>query len=456
MPEIPILLIIGFSFLNLYVGFAVSKSRKSSVRNYKGAPGSFKQGILALSLLGTIIGGGMFIGVSQIGFETGFGALVLAPSYLIGFYFLERIISRARHETRLDGCDSIFDVIEIKYTYRFANVSLADLFRIACFILYISFLAAQILVLTTLLSFYFPSISNDSLTIIASLIVFINSAIYTIYGGLAKDIITDVIQMVWTTLGVTLIIIISVMRFEPSVPVSIDYFTGLDRGMVFVVGLFLFTGPTLILRPDMWQRIVAAEDERTARKAFRIAGIFSFLAFLVFILVGIQFRLSGGGGAGLFFEQLISDPTIGYLIGLSLLGAVVSSADTFLNVSSMAIGDTIRRLRGKKASVAIYRFSSLFASILGAILATSIPDLVKLFSGGFGALMIFFPTFLMILYGIGNRSEKLIYWATTIGLLIYLGTLYFLPTEAFIVGLVVVLLVIGIGVFGRFIQARLT
>ena len=69
---------------------------------------------ISLSLLGTIIGGGMFFSVGEMGFESGVAPVSIALSYIIGFLLLSIMLNKIKSLTAPKDVNTIYDIIEKK------------------------------------------------------------------------------------------------------------------------------------------------------------------------------------------------------------------------------------------------------------------------------------------------------------------------------------------------------
>ena len=81
-----VLTTIVYVLLSLGVGLWQSKNRTFS--EFVAAPNSFGTFFIALSIMGTVVGGAMFFTVAQMGYEAGFAVLSLPISYLLGYVLL--------------------------------------------------------------------------------------------------------------------------------------------------------------------------------------------------------------------------------------------------------------------------------------------------------------------------------------------------------------------------------
>ena len=424
-----------FSLINIAIGLFSRRKNKITVEVYIANPDTTTFAMLTTSLMGTIIGGGMFFTVAQLGYEAGFAGMFLGISYLFGFFLLGNMSSQIRDKMKKESVFTIFDYFEKRLGATHTAKKIVRLFRICTAVLYMLFLAAQIIIISTFVQNIYPNFSSYALMIGCVLIFAVNSVSYTFLGGLQKDILTDGWQMFLVVIGIILITVfighqISIVSSLPK-----TYFYGTNKGVVLLIGIILFTGPSLLVRPDMWQRIVSAKNNKTAKYAFFSAGIFSFIGFTFFTLIGMYSKAANWISGDIFLFQLTSNAEgiIPTLILISLFGAVMSSADTFLNVCSFTVTSLVSSKKNDAMSFSVknLRASTLVVAVIALIIAFSLPNLIDLFATGFGLLFLFFPTLYWVVRG-GSTAVPALYNSLIIGLLVYFPLVFFMPKEAFL------------------------
>ena len=385
--------IVGFSIINLIIGLFSKKNTSITPAIFIANPNKTNLVLLILSLAGTLIGGGMFFTVSQLGYEAGFAGVYLGVSYFIGFLVLGRIAPHIRKEFNRNNVLTIYQYVDIKFNDSSLPISIGTLFRVGTGLVYIMFLAAQILIISSFVSQIFPNLTHYSLLIGCSLIFILNAGSYTFLGGLQKDIATDAWQMILVVIGM-----ISLCSYIGTSVVDIrqlplGYFIGTNKGIVLLIGIFLFTGPSLLLRPDMWQRIITAKDDKTTKTAMTVAAFISIISFSMFSIIGMYANVTSLERGDIFIYRILDhNSQLSIVIILALFGAIISSADTFLNNSSIIVND----LLFKKTDLKTLRLSTFIIIILSLALAFIFADLVDLFASGFGILFIFLPMFFCI------------------------------------------------------------
>ena len=149
-----------------------------------------------MSLLGTIVGGGMFLGVGQIGYEAGVFGFIIGATYVAGMalfgVFAPKIVAVMDDKK----ADTMVDVLDKVFSRR-----MAIQFSFVCFVMYFFLLAGQLTALYSFAGYVAPKLQVQWLP--WGLVGFgvVSMLLYPVIGGLRKDISTDVIQMLFIFVG---------------------------------------------------------------------------------------------------------------------------------------------------------------------------------------------------------------------------------------------------------------
>jgi len=401
---------------------------------------------ILLSLIATIVGGGMFFAVGQIGFEAGILGYIMGACYIIGFSLMALAIPKIRNFFKGKNYLTLIDLVDKEYKSKRTTIA----FGIVNFLIYFFTLAAQFLVLGTFLNYFSGIGLGYSILLIAIIIAILNVIIYSVVGGIRKDIATDVFQMIVIILGSLLLISLLI---KPSVWNSISalpniYFTGLGYGTVFLVGIILFFIPILFVRLDFWQRILAAKSDRVAKKAFFTAGFLTFLFYFIFTTIGMYAKSVGITEGKIATISLITQTFSGLsciVIILAFFAAVMSTADTALNVAAVTFSRIFKRkswdsyLENQTEDRQLLKFVKISAFLMGifsVIIAFLIPNIVDLFVAAFSAILILAPATFALLFS-KKPNSKAAFWSIVIGFFAFLVLFIFIPKESFVVGILV-------------------
>lgn len=345
----------------LGVGFFFFRTNKGKDDYYVGGRnmGSWHVG---LSVVATDVGGGFSIGLGGLGFTMGISGSWMLFTGLIGAWlaavFLIPKVFKLGKEINLFTFPQVFE-----HLY---NKKVALIAAMISAIGYLGFTASQLLAGAKLASSTFVDLSFNS----ALMIMGVVAIVYTVMGGLKAVIYTDTIQWIILLAGLIFIglpmayysiggweTISTTVQPELLSLTNVDGFTLLNWAVTII--------PIWFIGMTLYQRIFACKDEKQARKAWYIAGIFEWpiMAFLG-VLLGLFARIAADQG---MFSTL-GYATIGSLdaeLGLPLLlrqilpvglmglmmsayfSAILSTADSCLmacsgNVVSDLIGKFVR------------------------------------------------------------------------------------------------------------------
>ncbi len=389
---------------------------------------------LVFTILATFVGGGTSIGLMAMGYESGFAAVGIGLAYVIGFFILSRFAGQINTEGRRNKIYSLPGFLNKSYTDArhpvYSKLFSSAVSGVNIFIFFF-LLAAQFVGMASLLKFSFD-IGFQSAAVISCLIVIF----YTALAGLSGVIITDMIQFV-------VILLMIVMIFVPGIwsdtigltalsELPAKMLSGTTYGIVFLIGLPLFLAPSVMVRMDIWQRILAASGPKTAKRASIISGLGMLPFYILFPLVGMAIRLVIADeivprdAAYLFLERHSNTFVLGFAV-VGLLSALMSSGDSFLNLIAIsAVKDfvgwkkknihvsTIHTKKNVRTATLVFGFVALF-------MALALPKIVDLMVVGLATIVIFVPvTFFALISKEVHRYRTPALWSIIVGFIVNL------------------------------------
>ena len=358
------------------------------------------------STAATDLGGGFSIAMGGLGFTLGIsGSWLIAVSglsiVLVSFLMVPKV---KRWSDRVKGLTT-GDLFEARFDRRTGTVA-AVVIGIAWF----TFVGGQIIAGGKLLQVAL----NMNLTFAIALSGAIVLA-YTALGGLKAVIYTDVFQMFVLMIGIIFIAMPIGMIQVGGWGAMVEHFSAspetaslVDWGAVGwkqAMGWFFAVFPVWFISIAAMQRIVAARDEKTARRAFLLTGVpIEWPLFAVgSTLIGMVARILL---PDLVDAELATPTIIMHLLPAGIAGiviaayiaAVMSSADSCL-IGPVAIftNDVYRKHIQPAASeqqlVRVARGATLVFGVLAIAVAYLIPNVLDLilYAYTFGAAGIFFP-----------------------------------------------------------------
>jgi len=373
-------------------------------------------GHVGLSVVATDVGGGFSIGLGGLGFAMGISGSWMLFTGLLGawlsaVFLIPKVYPIAKEHNFL----SFPQALEYFYNARVALIA-----GIISLIGYVGFTSSQILAGAKLASATFPSISIQQAVLIMGVI----AVVYTVIGGIKAVIYTDTVQWLILMFGLVFIgipvgyykiggweVISSVVDPNMLQLTNIS-FVQFFNWVITIVPIW-FVGMTL------YQRIYACRDEATAKKAWKIAGLFEWpvMAFMGVILgmfgrvafeqdmfAAVGYPASGELDAELGLPLLLSNILPIGLMGLMMsayFSAIMSTADSCLMAASgNFLTDVLGKVKhGSNTSLRWSQFATLGIGIVAIVLATMMQNVLELmlYSYAFMVSGLFVPVLGMLI-----------------------------------------------------------
>lgn len=390
-------------YLVVIAWFAFRHVRKGDIDNYLVNNRNTRTLPLVFTTLATFVGGGTSIGLIAMGYESGFAAVGIGIAYVIGFFLVSfyaaRIHKRGRKLNLYSFPEFLNKHFHVEDDPLFARGFSAVVSGVNIFIFFF-LLAAQFVGMATLLKLAFD-IAYLEAAIISCMVVIA----YTAIAGLSGVIITDTIQFIVILVMIIFIFIPGIhadtMGLTRLADLPETFLNGTYYGWVFILGLPLFLAPSVLVRMDIWQRLLAAKNEKVARKVIIYSGLGMLPFYIIFPLVGMAAYLSSGSALDpketvwVFLESHTGSFLLAFAV-VGLLSALMSSADSFLNLISISAvrdfsgwrksGDRNIGLERKRILITTFAFG-----IIAMITALIFPNIVDLMVIGLATIVIFAP-----------------------------------------------------------------
>lgn len=383
------------------------------------------------SLIATILGGSAVIGAIDTGEKLGWASswfMLCASVGLFALLPLAKKISKLGH----------FTLPEL--LGKFYGKEIKTIASLIIPIAWIGIVAAQIIASAKILQ-SFTGISYEMGAIISGIVF----TAYTIAGGQISILKTDSIQAILILLG---LLTISFFAYQTQLIPKADYsslsfpfnnnFNSFD---LFI--LLISYSTTFTAGPDIYSRIFCANNEKVALKSILSTAI---------ILIPISFiigylSVTGAGISNTSFEGtklieisfLILPEWLAPLIVLTLLSAVLSSADTTILSSSIILTDLFERNNLGDKSIKKTRFIILFIGIISLIIALNFTSIIgmllialTIYSGAFTLPII------LGLIGVKAKSDYVKIAVISGGLIALTGKLVTYYSDPFIGNVIII------------------
>ncbi len=416
---------------------------------------------LVFTTLATFVGGGTSIGLMAMGYESGFAGVAIGLAYVIGFAILSHyapVIREEGHRKKIYSFPQFLINAYHKKEDTFFDRSFSTIVSGVNIFIFFFLLSAQFVGMASLLKYAFD-IGYQPAAVISCVVVIV----YTAFAGLSGVIITDMIQFIVILLMILLIFIPGIWQDTEGLlklnELPPDMLDGTFYGLAFIVALPLFLSPSVLVRMDIWQRMLAAKDGKVARRVSLWSGAGVLPFYVIFPLVGMALRVVIGDSAEprdvpyLFLDRHSGEVILAFAV-VGFLSALMSSGDSFLNlVSISAVKDFVgwrRRSEIKNLQWKI-RVTAFVFGFIAMFMALHFPKIVDLMVVGIGTIVIFVPVTFMALikknidkYRWGALYSVLSGFIVNFGFFIFgvIRSEIFEPKASFIPGFLIALIIL--------------
>ncbi|MFO7535266.1 MAG: hypothetical protein R6X19_06235 [Kiritimatiellia bacterium] len=302
---------------------------------------------VTLSILATAIGASATVGLMDQAAAKGFPFFWFLGAAAIGLLVQGLTVAGAIRET---GCRTFSEVVERQFGPRVHRV-----ISVLIVLGWTAIVAAQFKAAGSLAEGMSGNRIGFETGVIlaAALIVF-----YTLPGGQHAVILTDAVQFTMVASGIVGLLVFLLLHAPGAMAqVRLPLFNEQFKAREFFYHL-LIVGGIYVISPNLFSRAFAARDPATARCGALAAAPILALTGVVVAFIGVYAAASGAVAPGqpVFATLAAAAGQPGsILLGLAILAAIISSADTTLLVTaSIAQQDLLRResVTGVRAWVA--------------------------------------------------------------------------------------------------------
>jgi SSS family solute:Na+ symporter len=373
------LIIFGYLVIVTYMGYSCRKL--GGFREFAISHGNYGWLAIFCTLSATFIGGGFSTGNAAKVFTSG----IAYPLALFGFSLQIILVALfiAPRVKAFPGALSVGDIMEPAYGRR-ARVITGVFSVLIC----AGILGAQIGALGAIFNVVLGLSVTAGILIGCATVFF-----YSTVGGMAAVVKTDILQVVLLIIGIPMVFALGVSHvggwdaFISAIPVG--HLRILGEGMTPTVFASLFlvfvVGETLV--PPYVQRLLIGRDARATTRGNFASGIVSVPFFVVAGGIGlIALQLNPSMNSNLAMPEtvkLVAPIGLAGLIIAGMISIVMSSADSFLNASSVALVQDVwkplsRKVPTEEQSLNVARWTNLLTGALALIFALSIPNVLDI------------------------------------------------------------------------------
>ena len=383
-------ILIAYVIGNILLGFFLS-SKVHTADDYYLGDRTTPWWVIGISVVATYIGALTFLGGPAWSYTEGFSVIFIHINYPIAIFVVITIFLPFFYNS---GVASIFDYLEKRF-------GLASRTIMSGVFLFGNIAYSGIMLYTTALVLEFIT-GVDVVT--AIMIVAVVALTYTMLGGIAAVIWTDLIQtmILFTGAIITLVLLIGelpdgffgTLQSLKEIGKTDPFEYSLDPSKVGtiwtgIVAMSIYHVVVYGVNQMMVQRTLTAKSLGDAKKAYIFMGYIAFFVFVLFFGLGILFYSYYGGRSFdnenlivLEFVSSIGFPGLLGIVTAAIVAAAMSSLDSSLN--SMATVTTIdfyQKFFKKNESPEHYLKASRWFTLFWAVF-TVVPAMMFISSAG--------------------------------------------------------------------------
>ncbi len=360
-------------------------SKRKSAEDFLVASRDVGWKILAVSIFASIISSYNIVVGLSFSYLFGPWVVVVYGGALIAFIVIYFLAKNQNRTVVINGqYNSIIDFLENK----FGRIN-ASVFNLSFMLVLFIFISLQFFINTSVFSAIIGWDKYTS-TLVVGLIVFL----YIVAGGLKIEIFTDFFQ------GILMLVFIGLVFMVDTSKITMETVTPLLKDKTLIIGavsIGISQFLTLLVQPEMWQRVYAAKSIKDLKKGFVYSWVLIFAFIIPIIIIGLAARASGqiDNPNNLFYDILKTSSPAWFLpfISVALFAAFMSTLDSSLFALSTQIGKyglwinstpinqkTDEKITVKKIRIAltIVTVLTLITSLFFSNFLTSVLQLVSL------------------------------------------------------------------------------
>ena len=372
---LPLIIVVAYLVGMLVVGFIVGKLKIKNSKDYMVAGRRMGLFMVAFSLSANNIGGGCTTGVAQ----KAFGDWGLSASWYVLACSIAMIpLAYFAPKIRKTLAVTIPEVVGRRFGKLSSNfTAILSVFSLFCLT------SSQILASGSVINALIPSIPLNVCLVFAGIVIIL----YTTFGGMIADQISDLVQFIIILVGLAIATPIVLKNaggwqaISAKLPGEKLNFTQI--GWASIIGYIFQYICTFLVGPEMVTRFETAKDEKTARNAsFLSAVLMAAMAVFPTLLGLAAFAMkdnlpnlaANGSNAMMTITGAYAPGFITGLISAAIICATMSSADSnLLCMSTMIMNDLYKGFGGKKElSEKQIIFWTRFCNVIGALIAMAI------------------------------------------------------------------------------------
>ncbi len=285
--------------------------------------------VLAMSIFSSIFSSYNIVVTITFAFLFGPYVIIVFLGALAAFFGIYFISKKYKDIISQKGFNNIIDFFAHRFDFKVAST--LNLVFIAVLFL---FIVLQLFINTSIFTELLGWSKYVSAIFVGAVVL-----IYTSIGGLKAEIFTDAFQGILMLMVVALAFMVDVSTITSETVSSILT----DKVILFgALSLGVAQFLTLLVQPEMWQRVSAARSIKHIKKGFVISWVFLAIVIIPIIIVGLAARGSGTveNPQNLFYDVLNTVAPEWYFpfLIVALFAAFMSTLDSSLFAISSQLG----------------------------------------------------------------------------------------------------------------------
>lgn len=320
---------LGF-YLFILLSLTFIASRNESQKDFLIASRDVTWQCLGLSIFASVISSYNIVVSLSFSYILGPWVLLVYIGALLGFATIYYLVKKGNIDASVrKNFNSIIDFLIDK----FGCVN-ASFFNLSFILVLFLFISMQFFVNTAIFS-QLMGWNKYTSTLVVSTIVFM----YIAKGGLKVEILTDVVQGILMFLFIVLLFFVDTSNLTKGTIIPLLK----NNALLFsalCIGIAQFL--TLLVQPDMWQKIYASKSSYDLKKSIIFSSILVLIFIIPIIILGLSVRAKGLiNSPDMIFYDILKTATPEWflpVISVSLFAAFMSSLDSSLFALATQIG----------------------------------------------------------------------------------------------------------------------
>jgi len=328
------------------------------------------------TMAATVLGGASTVGTVKLGYVHGISGFWLCAALGLGIIALNLFLAKPLLRLKIF---TVTQVLEQRYNPMARQASAVIMLAYALMIAVTSTLA-----IGTVLQVLFDMHFWAAILLGGGVVV-----VYSTIGGMWSLTLTDIVQFVIKTVGLMFVLLpICLYRvggwdeLVAKLPSASFSLTTIGWDTIITYFLIYFFG--ILIGQDIWQRVFTARDEKVAKRAGTVAGVYCVIYGLVCAVIGMAAPVllpdlaNANNAFAAIVKSALPDGIRGLVIAAALAAMMSTASAGLLAASTVLTEDLLPKLRGgKQSSLAINRLFTLLTGIAVLGIALVVEDVIS-------------------------------------------------------------------------------